>query len=147
VPKQRRRSKPTPAAADASLLTVAETAAHLHVHQNTVRRLLARGELTPVRVGRAVRIQRAELEAYVRGGGDVAAGPKPITPEMLRALHAKANQIDRAHDRELGTTKRAILQAAGERFGRTLTSSTELSAVEGDWVLDRLSEAQAELPR
>lgn len=50
------------------LLSVAEAAAFLRVSARTVRRLLARSELGASRVGRQLRIGRAELLAYLRRG-------------------------------------------------------------------------------
>lgn len=57
-----------PAAAPEPLLSVADAAAFLRVSGRTVRRLLARGELGASRVGRQLRIGRAELLAYLRRG-------------------------------------------------------------------------------
>jgi excisionase family DNA binding protein len=48
------------------LLSVVDTAAALQVSTKTIRRLLARGELGASRVGRQLRISRAELLAYLR---------------------------------------------------------------------------------
>ena len=49
------------------LITVPETASVLRCGPTTVREMLRRGELCPVKVGRLVRIRRAELEKIVRG--------------------------------------------------------------------------------
>jgi excisionase family DNA binding protein len=54
------------AAAPEPLLSVTDAAAHLRVSAKTVRRLLGRGELGAFRVGRQLRISRAELLAYLR---------------------------------------------------------------------------------
>lgn len=48
------------------LLTVAEAATALRVSTKTVRRLIARGELRRVSVGRLVRIQAEDMAAYIR---------------------------------------------------------------------------------
>jgi excisionase family DNA binding protein len=48
------------------LLTVAEAATALRVSTKTVRRLIARGELRRVSVGRLVRIQTEDMAAYIR---------------------------------------------------------------------------------
>ncbi len=58
--KRRRRTLDT-----ASLLTRAETAAVLKVTVRTVDRMLRTGTLTPVRIGRSVRIYRVEIEELV----------------------------------------------------------------------------------
>lgn len=47
------------------LLTVAETAAKLHVSEKTVRRLIAKGALPALRVGGAVRVDPLELDEFL----------------------------------------------------------------------------------
>ena len=49
------------------LMTCEEAAAYLRVHERTVGRLLKRGELPGVKVGRQWRLRRADLDAYLRG--------------------------------------------------------------------------------
>jgi excisionase family DNA binding protein len=46
-------------------LTVDETALRLRVSARTIRRLIANGELPVVRVGSQIRIDEAELEAWL----------------------------------------------------------------------------------
>jgi excisionase family DNA binding protein len=48
------------------IITPAEAARILGVHQRTVQRLLKRGELPGFRAGFHWRIRRSELEAYIR---------------------------------------------------------------------------------
>jgi excisionase family DNA binding protein len=48
------------------LMTIAEAATALRVSTKTVRRLLDRGELHRVRVGRLVRIRVEDIEQYIR---------------------------------------------------------------------------------
>jgi excisionase family DNA binding protein len=58
-------------------LRVDEAAAILKVSSKTVRRLLARGDLRAVRIGRSVRIQLSEIERLIAGGvrgGDFGGG-------------------------------------------------------------------------
>ena len=50
-----------------AVYTIAETAALLGVHRNTVAAMLARRELTRVQVGRNIRIPRAEVDALAKG--------------------------------------------------------------------------------
>ena len=47
------------------LMTVAEVASQLQVSTRTIRRLIAAAELKVVRIGRAIRIRPADLNAYV----------------------------------------------------------------------------------
>lgn len=56
------------------LLTVAEAAAILRLHPVTVQRLLRRGELPGVRVGRQWRIRRTDLDDRLRGEGPEVEG-------------------------------------------------------------------------
>lgn len=49
-----------------SLLTAEEVAAALNVSTKTVRRLISRGQLPAVRIGRAVRVRPEELNGYIQ---------------------------------------------------------------------------------
>ena len=58
-----------------NFLTVPQTAHELHCHPDTVTALVRRGELTAVRLGRAVRIVTESIAALAQGAGSgVAAG-------------------------------------------------------------------------
>lgn len=46
-------------------LTIAEASQRLHVSRDTVRRMIARGELAAYRVGRQWRIESADVAAYI----------------------------------------------------------------------------------
>ncbi len=48
-----------------TLLTAAEVAEHLRVSTMTIYRLIRRGELPAVRVGRNYRVRQSDLEAYL----------------------------------------------------------------------------------
>ena len=55
------------------LLTVDETAAELHCHPRTVRKLLELEELRRVDLNRhAVRVTRSSLDAFLERGGSTA---------------------------------------------------------------------------
>lgn len=56
-------------AAPAVLLTTTEAAEVLRCCAKTVTNLVARGQLKAVRLGKAVRIERAELERFIAAGG------------------------------------------------------------------------------
>lgn len=47
------------------LLSVDDVAASLSVSSKTVRRMIDRGTISACRVGRLVRVQRADLERYI----------------------------------------------------------------------------------
>ena len=71
--RQTRSSPPTGTPSDSgsspkALLRVDEAAAMLKVSSKTVRRLLARGDLKAVRVGRLVRIHSSEIDRLFAGG-------------------------------------------------------------------------------
>jgi excisionase family DNA binding protein len=53
----------------ARLMTVQECAEALSVSQKTLRRLIGRGEIAAVRIGRSIRVKPSELER-LRGMGD-----------------------------------------------------------------------------
>ncbi len=50
------------------LLTVAEVASYLQVSIRTVRRLIVSGELKVIRIGRAIRVQKTALRAFIASG-------------------------------------------------------------------------------
>jgi excisionase family DNA binding protein len=52
--------------------TVAEVSGFLRISQRQVRRLIAYGEITVTRFGRAVRIHERDLMAYIGRAGKVA---------------------------------------------------------------------------
>ncbi len=57
-------SNSTPTAS-APLLTPQAVAAHLDVHQRTIRRWIEAGDLAAVRIGTVVRIRPADLNAFI----------------------------------------------------------------------------------
>lgn len=63
------RSKPVEAVDGAAprLLRIEEIAERLAVSRSMAWKLIAHGELRSVRIGRAVRVRPADLEAYVSG--------------------------------------------------------------------------------
>lgn len=63
VPLRRRDTPPDPVPRE--LYTVKETADALHVSYRTVERWISAGELLPVRMGRSVRIRRADIAALI----------------------------------------------------------------------------------
>ncbi len=49
------------------VMTVSEVAEYLRVNPQTVYRKAKSGELPAVRIGRAIRFRRAELDAWLKG--------------------------------------------------------------------------------
>jgi excisionase family DNA binding protein len=50
------------------LLTIEEVARYCRVHKATIRRHIAAGRLRSVRIGRAVRVRREDVEEYIDPG-------------------------------------------------------------------------------
>ena len=59
------------------LMTVKEVARYLHVVQLTVYRMIDRGDLPAVKVGRVWRIRRQDLEDYLKRSTSQPKEPKP----------------------------------------------------------------------
>jgi excisionase family DNA binding protein len=68
---------------DEALLTVAQVARWLNMHEETVRRLLAEGRLTGFQPGqRTWRISRGDVEGFIEAGKKRAVGrPKKESPD------------------------------------------------------------------
>src|ERR1700728_4801946 len=62
-----------------SYLTVAEVAELLKLNQQTVRNWIDAGSLPAIRVGRRVRIKRADLDRILENGYRGRAPPVPVT--------------------------------------------------------------------
>jgi excisionase family DNA binding protein len=124
-------------------LTVADAAARLAVHPKTVRRMLERGDLQRIRIGRAVRVDLASLDRFIAAGGDrpETDGEKadPIAKEQIKALNAKCAHLARLTDSTAGDVKAKAKQLAARHFGREIESTLDLSWGEADWVLDVLA--------
>ncbi len=82
---------------DPSLLLRAEEAAKLlSLGRSTVFAMLAAGELPVVRIGRAVRIPRRELEVWVRD--------RTHSTDHLSPMHAAGERSDLSQGRAKGLT-------------------------------------------
>lgn len=128
------------------LLTVAQVAEALQLHPQTIRKMIARGEIPATRIGRSVRVDELELTAFVRQGSAARSVTTPlgmITPGQLRALHAKADRADRIRGWERLSAKKRVLAEASERFGVELDSALKLDELQAIWVLERLDELAA----
>lgn len=103
------------------LLTVAEVAERLKVHQITVRRYIASGRLRAVRLGgTAVRVREEELERL-------------LAPVRVRTRKAKPSR------RELARRRRTFEQMQREReatppIGITTAELVRLSRTSRDWM-------------
>jgi excisionase family DNA binding protein len=57
-----------------TLYSISTVAARLDLSQDSVRRLIRNGELTPIRIGATVRIDAAELESFLDRQRQAAGG-------------------------------------------------------------------------
>jgi excisionase family DNA binding protein len=77
-------------------LTVAEVAELLRLNQQTIRNWIADGKLRALRVGRRVRIARADLEtltrAYKRARTRAAAGHPAGRSGTARSMHRRSSR-------------------------------------------------------
>ena len=69
------------------VMTVSEVAEYLRVNPQTVYRKAKAGELPAVRIGRAIRFRRTELEGWMR------TGAKQEATKDLQAVSAPLNSI------------------------------------------------------
>ena len=58
----------------AEVMTVSEVAEYLRVNPQTVYRKAKAGELPAVRIGRAIRFRRSELDAWMKGASSILHG-------------------------------------------------------------------------
>ena len=65
-----------------TFLTVAEVAELLKLNQQTVRNWIDQGSLPALRVGRRVRIRRADLERMLESGSTVGGGAAPSADDF-----------------------------------------------------------------
>lgn len=125
------------------LLTVKDVADALKLHPQTVRRMIARGELPATKIRGRVRVETQELLAFVRKGSAARAVTTPlqmITPPQLRALHAKADRADRLNEWPRLTAKKRVMTEASEHFRCELASASDLDELQASWVMERLDE-------
>jgi excisionase family DNA binding protein len=102
---------------DDEYLTVIEIAEHLKLNPQTIRNWIDAGSLPAVRVGRRVRIRRADLDRLLAHGTTAAAQPQPATAATAttgtpaQAVEQLSDALERAR-RLLGrrsATRRAEL--------------------------------------
>jgi excisionase family DNA binding protein len=60
------------------LLTYADAAALLHVGERTIKRLVAAGALSPLRIGGSVRLRLSDIDAYI----ERLAAPSPTPKDV-----------------------------------------------------------------
>jgi excisionase family DNA binding protein len=62
---------------DDEFLTVAEVATILRLNEQTIRNWIDQGQLPAVRIGRRIRITRADLQHVIDRGSSAPADPPP----------------------------------------------------------------------
>ncbi len=73
-------------------LTIQDVAARWKLSVPTVRRMIARGEVSTVNIGRAVRIERVEIERF-------EAGRRHVDRDLIRAQESSLAPVwDNAED-------------------------------------------------
>lgn len=90
------------------LLSAAEAAEHAGVNVETIRRAARRGELTAGRVGRAVRIDPADLSAWLSAGERPSPAPRPRARRSRagRPLADAMASLERNQTHDRGDTTR-----------------------------------------
>jgi putative molybdopterin biosynthesis protein len=74
------------------LLDVQEVAAWLKIARNTVYELIKRGELKSIKVGKQLRVSRAELGRYLAQSRTAEKPPAPPAPVQAEGHHAGASR-------------------------------------------------------
>jgi hypothetical protein len=105
----------------------------------TVRRLVASGDLVPVRLGaRAVRFRPSDVQRFIASKqGQEEAG---LSDGQLRAFQAKAGVLAREWGVPKTQVKAAALAVVNESHGGTFESISECSAEQASTALDWLEE-------
>jgi excisionase family DNA binding protein len=96
---------------DDEYLTVNEIAEHLKINPQTVRNWIGAGTLPAVRVGRRVRIRRADVDRLLAQGATATVEPQHVTVGATDAVEQLSQALERAR-RLLGrrsATRRAEL--------------------------------------
>ena len=106
-----------------NLLTVAEVARRLRVHQITVRRYIRAGTLQAVRVGRNLRVREEELERFLQPA--MATGVRlpyrwPPTPEDIarRTKIIEEMLATRAQMKPLGISTAQLIREGRDELER-----------------------------
>jgi excisionase family DNA binding protein len=76
------------------LLTLREVADYLQVHPGTVYRLVKRGQLCGLRVGRDLRFQIGKLEEFIARGGTVLSGSRFERSLAIAASECTGEDLD-----------------------------------------------------
>jgi excisionase family DNA binding protein len=111
---------------DDEFLTVAEVAAMLKLNQQTVRNWIDQGTLSALRVGRRVRIRRADLDRLL-GQDYHAASPAPTTVHLSAEDFWGGEPVGSAVNQPQPAEPSAAAAPAAGKSG-TATSSADADA-------------------
>ena len=81
---------------DDEYLTVNEIGEHLKLNPQTVRNWIDQGRLPAVRIGRRVRIRRADVDRLLTQGTTATVEPQPETIAPSEALEQLTQALERA---------------------------------------------------
>nr|WP_325300365.1 helix-turn-helix domain-containing protein [uncultured Dysosmobacter sp.] len=95
------------------MLTVKDAAGRLGVPVNTVYKLTAERQLAHYRIGRAVRIDEADLDRYISGCYKSAQAPVSVTQQAVQAVRAASPTMTGPQARRAA---RAAMAAYGEGY-------------------------------
>jgi excisionase family DNA binding protein len=102
---------------DDDFLTVKEVADHLKLNQQTVRNWIDDHQLPAVRIGRRVRVRRADLEEMLARGATVPSpsSPPPVAAgEMIAELGPALERAQRLLGRRSATRRAELAQGLQE---------------------------------
>jgi excisionase family DNA binding protein len=122
-----------------SLLSKEDAARELGIGLRTLERLLAEGELTPVRIRGRVLVEPDELARFVRQSrGAAAPAPEAIAAKQRARFYAQCDKLDALTKARAGTSKASMKAWASDQFGREVESVNHLTYDEASDVLDEL---------
>jgi excisionase family DNA binding protein len=103
---------------DDEFLTVNEIAEHLRLNQQTIRNWIDQGSLPAVRVGRRVRVRRADFERLVSAGATPADSPEPAPAVSADPRDQFAAAVQSARDvlGRLSAARRSELAVALQKL-------------------------------
>jgi excisionase family DNA binding protein len=102
---------------DDDFLTVKEVAEHLKLNQQTVRNWIDDRQLPAVRVGRRVRVRRADLDEMLARGATVpnpAAPPPAATGDVIAELGLALERANQLLGRRSATRRDELAQGLQE---------------------------------
>jgi len=85
----------TPMNASSEMMTPAEAARWIKIKPETIREWVRRGELRAYRRGKLIRIQRADLEAFLRGAHEAEEAIEARAERVIASLDERRRRRSR----------------------------------------------------